>query len=168
MAGLGAYRMDKREGNWTFDEFKEQIVATRTHGTHGQAFFRMQHLRQFPLLAQFLADDFYRLPALIPPMHRTSAPALEPVSTLRLSQGIEADTLQWQPVDGAVRYAVYASATDSVDTTTPTQLIHTWVADTTLILPPSQYRTLAVTAIDAYRRETAPTYILSPLQREQF
>lgn len=168
VAGLGAYRMDKREGNWTFEEFKEQVIATRTHGTHGQAFFRMQHLRQFPLLAQFLADDFYRHPALIPPMHRITAPTVEPVSTLRLSQGIDADTLQWQAVDGAVRYAVYASATDSVDTTTPTQLIHTWVADTTLTIPHAQYRTLAVTAIDAYRRETAPTYISTPLQGGQF
>ena len=77
-------------------------------------------------------------------------------------QGHSGDTIQWQAVEGAVRYAVYASVGDSVDITNSAQLLHTWVTDTTTTLPPRQYRSFAVTAIDAYRRETAANYVFAP------
>jgi hypothetical protein len=160
VAGLGAYRMDSREGNWSLDELKDQITSTRHYNTGGQAYFRMQHLRQFPALALLLNSDYYQYPALIPPMRKADTPTLPPTDTLQLLQGHSGDTIQWQAVEGAVRYAVYASVGDSVDITNPAQLLHTWVTDTTITLPPQQYRSFAITAIDAYRRESAPKYIL--------
>ena len=162
VAGLGAYRMDSREGNWSLDELNEQIAATRSNKAHGQAFFRMQHLRQFPKLAQLLDTCYYRHPALIPPIRTADATAAQPVAGLQLCPGIKSDTLRWNTSEGAVRYAIYASATDSIDTTSPTQLIHTWISDTTAVLPKAQYRSFAVTAIDAYRRETTANYIFAP------
>ena len=168
VAGLGAYRMDSREGNWSLDELKDQIVSTRHYNASGQAFFRMQHLRQFPALAHLLVSDFYRYPALIPPMRNADTPALQPIDSIQISQGHSGDTIQWQAIDGAVRYAVYASVSDSVDITNPSQLIHMWITDTIITLPPHQYRSFAITAIDAYRRESRPKYILPTRRANHF
>ena len=162
VAGLGAYRMDSREGNWTLDELNEQIAATRSNKTHGQGFFRMQHLRQFPNLAQLLDTGYYRLPALIPPIHKANSTIVQPVANLQLRPGIESDTLSWNASEGAIRYVIYASATDSIDTASSSQLIHTWISDTTAVVPASQYRTFAVSAIDAYRHETTAAYVSAP------
>ena len=105
-----------------------------------------------------LAGYYYRYPALIPPMRKVNAPDIEPVATLQLHTGKEADSLVWQPVDGAVRYAVYASVDDSVDVADATQLIYAWETDTMAIFPSARYRSFAVTAIDAFRRESVPVY----------
>lgn len=166
IAGLGAYRMDKREGNWPLTELQHQIEATRHYGAAGQAFFRMEHLHTFSDLAHLLAGHYYRYPALIPPMRRINTPTIEPVASLQLHASHQGDTLRWDATKGATRYAVYASVNDSVDTTDPTQLIHTWVEDTEVVLPPALYRSFAVTAIDCYRRESTPTYIMPTRKSE--
>ena len=168
VAGLGAYRMDKREGNWSLDELKEQITATRQHGTAGQAYFRMQHLRQFPDLAHLLACNYYQYPALIPPIRHCNTSTIPPTHSIEVSRCHTGDTIRWEAVEDAIRYAVYASATDSIDTSDSSQLIHTWVTDTTVIVPASQYRSFAITAIDRYRRESLPQYHFSTQQVNHF
>ena len=159
IAGLGAYRLEKNEGNWSLTELQHQIEATRHYGAGGQSFFRMQHLHEFSDLAHLLAGHYYRYPALIPPMRRINTPTLPAVANLQLYPSHYGDTLRWNASKGATRYAVYASVTDSVDISDPTQLLQTWVTDTEFVLPPSQYRSFAVTAIDAYRRESNPAHI---------
>lgn len=158
VAGVGAYRLDPQTGNWSVEDIEHQIQAARHYGASGHAFFRMQHLLQYPLLMHRLAGYYYRYPALIPPMRKVNAPDIEPVATLQLHTGNEADSLVWQPVDGAVRYAVYASVDDSVDIADATQLIYAWETDTMAIFPSARYRSFAVTAIDAFRRESVPVY----------
>lgn len=152
--GLGIYRMDRNEGNWSIDDIKSQLHASRDHAIGGQAFFRMKHLQQFPQLAQFLKTDFYRHAALIPPMLKIDAPLVAAAPCVELRSGNSGDTLVWQPVDAAVRYVVYASETDSVDVEEASHIVDAWVTDTSVVLPAGRYRSYAVTAIDAYRRET--------------
>lgn len=159
VAGLGAYRMERGEGDWSLNDLRHQLQATRHYGAAGQAFFRLQHLLRFPDLAQFLSGDFYRYRALVPPMVKVHAPLAATPPVVELKSGYSGDTLVWQPVDAAVRYAVYAAVSDSVDIEDATNLVYTWVTDTTVVLPAMQYRSFAVTAIDAYRRETEPCYI---------
>lgn len=160
VAGLGAYRMEKNEGNWTLAEIDNQIAATRDNGMAGQAFFRFQHLRKYASLARLLKTKYYTHPALIPPMQHTEARAIASVSKGRIHQGATADTLTWQPVEGAVRYAVYASRGAVVDTSDASQLVATWVTDTRYVLPNEGYRSYAITAIDAYRRESEPCHLI--------
>ena len=169
VAGLGAYRMEKREGNWSIEDLSHQIAASRHYGAAGQAFFRLQHLRQFPDLAHLLAGNYYRNPALIPPMpHADLSIETTPVENIQLHIGATGDTLVWQPAEGAIRYAVYASVTDSVDITDASQLIYTWATDTMVVFPPHQYASFAVTAIDRYRRESNPAKVNPPAKRNPF
>ncbi len=158
VAGLGAYRLEATEGNWSLQEIEQQIAASRDYRAGGQAYFRLQQLLRFPDLAHLLAGKYYRYPALIPPMRRASGTPPQAVEQLQYHDGLHRDTLTWQPSASAVRYAIYASVTDTVDTGNPTQLIATWMTDTMIELPAHTYRSFAVTAIDAYRRESKARY----------
>ena len=173
VAGLGAYRLERTEGNWDITEIQRQIDASRHYGAAGQAFFRARHLLRFPALSLLLAGNYYRYPALVPPMSRTveseQVPighSEQPLASLRLRQGILCDTLSWQPATHAARYAIYASVTDTISLDDPAFLIHTWVTDTTVTLPAGRYRTLAVTAIDSTRRESPAAIVHAPRPRK--
>ena len=169
IAGLGAYRLERTEGNWDISEIQRQIDASRHYGAAGQAFFRARHLLRFPALSLLLAGNYYRYPALVPPKpHDTRGPRpqAQPVTSLRLRQGTLCDTLSWQPATHAARYAVYASVTDTLSPDDPTYLIHPWVSDTTVTLPAARYRTFAVTAIDNFRHESPATLIHAPRPRK--
>lgn len=156
VAGIGIYRLDAQEGGWELADIQQQIEDTRTYGAAGQALFRYKHLCDYPQLAQTLATQYYQHPALIPPMHHVDTPQIQPVTNLKITDG----TLTWQHSKGAVRYVIYASATQQLDINDPQYIIETWETDNTYTIDTTQYRTIAVTAIDAFRRETAPTYII--------
>ncbi len=156
VAGLGAYRLERNEGNWSVDELQHQIKATRQYGVGGQAFFRMEQIIKYQALAQFLSWDFYRLPALIPPVAHADTTSIAAVEGLYMTEGVLSDTLRWNPVEGALRYVVYASSTDKVDVSNAEHIVQAWVTETMLELPVGRYNTIAVTAIDAHRRETPP------------
>lgn len=152
VVGLGAYRMEKNEGNWSLDELKGQMKASRKNGVSGQAFFRYRHLQQFQLLARFLKEKYYRYPALIPPMRTTEVAPLAVVGPITYQE--DSRTLVWQPIDGAVRYVVYASTGDDIDTENPAHILSANVVDTQFVLPSRDYRIVAVSAIDVYRCES--------------
>lgn len=159
VAGLGAYRLDPKEGKWSLADIEEQIKATRRYGAQGQAFFRWGHLQDYPSLARLLREQYYSEPALVPPMCRVEAiPVLDAVSDLQVSHDSKADILSWRAVDGAVRYVVYATKTGDVDTDNPAHIVCAWVEGTTVTLP-HDYTSFAVTAVDIFRREgTAAHY----------
>ncbi len=162
VAGLGAYRLERTEGNWDVTEIQHQIAASRQYGAAGQAFFRARHLLRFPALALLLAGNYYRYPALVPPQPTDSSrlqPQVNSVTSLCLHQGTLCDTLSWQPATHAARYAIYASVSDSICIDDPAYLIHSWVTDTTVTLEAARYRTFAVTAIDSTRRESPAAII---------
>ncbi len=162
VAGLGAYRLERTEGNWDVTEIQHQIAASRQYGAAGQAFFRARHLLRFPALALLLAGNYYRYPALVPPQPTDSSrlqPQVNSVTSLCLHRGTLCDTLSWQPATHAARYAIYASVSDSICIDDPAYLIHSWVTDTTVTLEAARYRTFAVTAIDSTRRESPAAII---------
>lgn len=162
VAGLGAYRLERTEGNWDVTEIQHQIAASRQYGAAGQAFFRARHLLRFPALALLLAGNYYRYPALVPPQPTDSSrlqPQVNSVTSLCLHRGTLCDTLSWQPATHAARYAIYASVSDSICIDDPAYLIHPWVTDTTITLEAARYRTFAVTAIDSTRRESPAAII---------
>lgn len=154
VAGLGAYRLEKSEGNWPLREIEAQIQASRAYGSGGQAFFRLRQLLRFPGLAHLLAGHYYRYPALLPPVRKGQCAALPAVSGVTLRCGVLADTLMWSGETGALRYAVYASVADSVDTGNPVCLLYPWVTDTVVVFPAQTYNSFAVTAIDRCRMES--------------
>ena len=163
VAGLGAYRLEKNEGDWPLREIEEQIKASRVYGAGGQAFFRLRQLLRFPALAHLLAGDYYRYPALLPPIGKVPSEGLPVASDVTLHNGILSDTLRWQSVEGAVRYAVYASVADTVDTENPICLVYPWVTDTCAVFPAQTYRCFAVRAIDRYRREGEAAFYCRPV-----
>ena len=169
VAGLGAYRLERTEGNWDVTEIQHQIAASRQYGAAGQAFFRARHLLRFPALALLLAGNYYRYPALVPPQPTDSSglqPQVNSVTSLCLHRGALCDTLSWQPATHAARYAIYASVSDSICIDDPAYLIHPWVTDTTVTLEAARYRTFAVTAIDSTRRESPAAIIQVPRLRK--
>lgn len=163
VAGLGAYRLEKNEGNWSLREIEEQIVASRIYGAGGQAFFRLRQLLRFPALAHMLVGHYYRYPALVPPLCNKSGRRLPAVPDVTLRSGILSDTLVWRHSEGAVRYAVYASVMDSVDLGNTACLIYPWVTDTCVVFPAHTYRSFAVTAIDRYRQESLESVYRIPM-----
>lgn len=169
VAGLGAYRLERTEGNWDVTEIQHQIAASRQYGAAGQAFFRARHLLRFPALALLLAGNYYRYPALVPPQPTNSSrlqPQVNSVTSLCLHRGALCDTLSWQPATHAARYAIYASVSDSICIDDPAYLIHPWVTDTTITLEAARYRTFAVTVIDSTRRESPAAIIQVPRLRK--
>lgn len=172
VAGLGIYRMDKKEGNWSLGDISTQIAESRLYGASGQGCFRARHLWQFPELAILLRDYFYTTPALVPPMRNIDAPSLAPIEQLYVHKDNESTILSWQPVDGAKRYVVYASQNDSVNINDTSHILSTWPVDesnsdksqVTFVIPSAtpNYHSFAVTAIDAYRRENTPVYYNAP------
>ncbi len=161
VAGLGAYRLDPKEGKWSLTDIDEQIKATRRMKAQGQAFFRWGHLHQYQSLARLLKEQYYTAAALIPPMCQLQGvPTIEAVEGIRLTQQGSEDIVSWQPVDGAVRYVVYATTHDQVDINNPYHIVEPWTTETAVTLP-SGYKSFAVTAIDMFRRESTATYYVA-------
>lgn len=158
VAGLGAYRLDSREGKWSISDIEEQIEATRKYGAQGQAFFRLGHLIEYPSLSKVLRERYYTAPALIPPMCCLyEIPLIDAVSEITLSHSDNRDIVAWKPVDGAVRYVVYAATDEPVDVENPAHIVDSWVSDTTISLPDA-YQSFAITAVDIFRRESEAAY----------
>lgn len=157
VAGIGIYRIDPKEGAWTLAEIEEQIAITRQYHA-GQALFRYGYLSSHPQLGQMLSTRYYTHPALVPPMTRVNAPQIMAVQDLSL----QGNTLTWQHNDQAVRYVIYASETTHLDTDNPQYILHPWVTHSSITIDTTRYKTIAITAIDAFRRESTPTYITLP------
>lgn len=162
VAGLGAYRLDPKEGKWSLDDIDEQIKASRDYGSQGQAYFRWGHLREYPSLARLLQEQYYNEPALVPPMCRVDGiPLLDAVTGLQVESRGKEVVVSWQAVDDAVRYVVYATTTGEVDINNPSHIVNVWVNGTTVQLPDC-YHSFAVTAVDIFRREGAAAYSKKP------
>lgn len=175
--GLGVYRMDKKEGNWTLNDLTAQVEATRQHQMGGQVFYRLKYLTDNTKgIMDKLAREYYRYPALLPPMPwlnnmRPSTP-----------QGVEAVRdgnfmqLSWQPVRQPDRkhifYNIYRSQNYPVDTDKATNLIATRVAETSVLISvnhavESGYY-YAVTSYDRFHNEStvsSPVYFVTGAER---
>ena len=156
VAGLGIYRMERNEGNWSLNDIEAQIEATRNEGIGGQAHFRLQQLLDYASLSQLLKTKYYRHPALVPPMRGEATAPIAAVERLRVRATQAGVELSWSPTEGALRYVVYASTTDTLDLDNPAYIIAPYVPTCYYLLPPGNYRKVAITAIDGCRRESEP------------
>lgn len=165
--GLGIYFLHPREKDWPLDVVRQQLAFVRSEKLGGQAYFRARFLTDNTKgLYDFLRDEYYPYPALLPPMTwQDSIPPAAPELVARKRVDGVMEEVSWKPVakDGAsCRYAVYASRVRPVDTHDARNLI--------AVLPHPTYTYnllnstlygmhLAVTAIDRYGNESLPLAI---------
>lgn len=159
-SGIGVYRLDRANGNWSLDEIRRQIETTRQVGV-GQAYFRYENLYRHTALSQWLTAWFYRYPALTPrcvgaPVRKVEAPAslqVEPLAGKSL--------LSWQPVDEAFTYIVYATD-DSLQVDAGEQIAAVVPRTDREWILPATYRHYAVVARDRYGNESRPAVWSAP------
>ena len=163
--GIGTYRLMPEYGGWPALELERQMHTSRSAGTAGTAMFRADHTLG---CGRDAFSRVYTKRALVPPMWwgKGAAPASpQVVLDLRNDSVV---TVTWKPVKGvdgepAIRYNLYGSLGDSVDTGDIDNLLVASLADTlfTWRCRTSRALTLAVTAVDAYGRESVPATVTS-------
>ncbi len=153
--GLGIYFLSEREKNWPLLTVERQLNVARSQQLSGQAFFRAKFLlNDVKGLYSWLRDDFYALPALVPPMADASEEKIEAPKVAQRFSGMRL-SLKWDEVQASspVRYNVYR-----VDSVHGTRLLSVRQSatsfETLLSLPALRHSRYVVTAVDAYGRES--------------
>lgn len=159
--GVGIYRILPEYGGWSPVEIKRQLFTSRSAGTAGTALFRTQHLLESGS-ASAVYTSVYAKRALVPPLSWAAAPAPQAPSLFSVEREGDKFKLAWNsvaPVAGhpATRYNVYAAVGDVVDLEDINSYLCT-VSDTSFVWEcrTNNAISLAVTAVDAYGRESAP------------
>ena len=164
--GLGVYFLDPSEGDWTLQDALQQIYFTRCAHISGQAYFRTRFvLDNIQGLYDKLKQEIYACPALIPPM--TWQDSIPPSTPTGLRTEIKADSLvlTWNlATDNSmptapqqtIRYNLYASSQNNINTDDPRNLKKTYIYGTRVALPlkEAEGKHFTVTAIDAYGNES--------------
>lgn len=164
--GLGIYFMSPKEKDWPIDIIRREMHVLRRNGL-GHAYFRSKFFTDNVKGVFDLAkDEITPYPALVPPMTWQSDRKPMAPQTLNVRHTDRGDALSW---DGAsdrsdgpyLTYNIYAADRYPVDTQDPRTLIAVKRRENTLYVPatangcrPAYY---AVTAIDRYGNESAPT-----------
>ncbi len=137
--GLGAYRMNKSEADWTVNDITDQIDYSRYFGGAGTTFFRTANvLDNTKGLYDELRDNYYKYPAQLLPLSWLN----DRVPTSPREVCVERDgdelRLSWQkPAEEKedLTYTVYYSLSDTIDTAFARSMLATGVRDTVLYLP---------------------------------
>ena len=137
--GLGAYRMDKSEADWTVNDITDQIDYSRYYGGAGAAFFRCANvLDNTKGLYDELKDNYYKYPAQLVPLTWLNDRIPASPGDIRVEREGDELKLSWQkPAEEKedLTYTVYYSLTDSIDTASAKSMLATGVRDTVLYLP---------------------------------
>lgn len=170
--GLGIYFLSPKEKDWEMGVIQRQLHFLRGEGLGGQAYFRSRHLTDNTKgLLDYLRNEFYTYPALMPPMKwQDSIPPAQPqVVAQKRQQGVM-EHVTWRSVSKSgtyCRYAVYADTIAPVDISDPRHLV-TLTTDTCYtynLLSAKLYGLhLAVTAIDRFGGESQATEIKPKMQ----
>lgn len=174
-AGLGIYLLAPSERNWPLSAIVRQLNFTRRRGLAGQCYFRSRFLTDnVKGFYDLLQRDFYAYPALPPQRTWLHGHKPEPPSDVHIEilSDCEAE-LRWnapelpassaRPAEGGLRYNVYASRSWPVDTERAENLVAVALTQprfpfNRLYAALSGYN-LAVTALDRYGNESAPTQL---------
>jgi uncharacterized lipoprotein YddW (UPF0748 family) len=170
VAGLGAYRLNRKEGDWNLSEMTEQIKYIRKHGVNGCAFFRAQFVVEDEKgLYNELKQHLFKYPAQLPPLTwlgDTLPPPAAPQEIL-VSQEKDRLKLSWkdepeQEEEGEYTYTVYYSLADSMDTGKAQSILITGLREKEIYLPTGiateKGYLFCVTASNRYRVESLPSY----------
>ena len=159
--GVGIYRLLPEYGGWSPLEIKRQLSTSRSAGTAGTAMFRAQHILEGSAAAETYGS-VYSKRALVPPLSWAAAPAPQAPAALSVNRAGGSFELSWasvaQPAGHPVtRYNVYAAVGSVVDLENIDNLVCT-TTDTAFVweCTTNNAVALAVTAVDAYGRESAP------------
>ena len=155
--GLGIYFLSPREGNWPLDAITREMQVSRQQGV-GQVFFRSKFLTDnVKGIYQFLRDEFYTSPALVPPLDwQKAAKPATPNSFEMASTPAGTTTIQWK--GRAPLYNLYFSKQFPVDCSKGENLLATRLSQQHISLPEAftnRYY-FAVTAMNRYGVESEP------------
>lgn len=163
--GLGAYRMDKNEADWTINDITDQIDYSRYYGGAGCAFFRCGNvLNNTKGLYDELKNTYYKYPAQLPPLtwlsdYMPSAP--EEIRVERMANDLKLSWNKPATEKEALTYTVYYSLSDTLDATLSNYILTTGVRDTVLYLPveatTERGYTFSVSASTRYHIESKPS-----------
>ena len=161
--GIGVYRLLPEYGGWRPVEIERQLHTSRSAGTAGSIMFRTGHLLDSKSGARAVYESANRTPAFVPPMWWggggvPSAPLLK--GSLRSDSTFAISWFGGGSREGepAVRYNVYGSLGDRVDVGNINNLLASGLTDCSFVWHCRSFKalTLAVTAVDAYGRESEP------------
>lgn len=163
--GLGAYRMDKSEADWTVNDITDQIDYSRYFGGAGCAFFRCGNvLYNEKGLYQELRDHYYPYPAQLPPLTWLNDRAPTAPKEIRVNREGDELHLTWEkPAEEqeTLTYTVYYALNDSIDSNSARHVLATLIHGETLYLPVDTLReqgyTFSVSASTRYHVESAPS-----------
>jgi uncharacterized lipoprotein YddW (UPF0748 family) len=174
--GLGAYFLE--EASWPLSDIEEQIYFTRSAEVPGQAYFRAKFvLRNVSGIYDHLKKEAYPYPALLPPMswQDSIAPSVpQGLQTqlegneLVVSWKASTDNNRRSKEDSGVRYVVYASPTQPVDTHNPRNIRAMYLKECRWSMPAQEASGLhfAVTAVDCYGNESEGQDPITTLRTE--
>ncbi|WP_099465825.1 glycoside hydrolase family 10 protein [Parabacteroides provencensis] len=163
--GLGAYRMDKKEADWTVNDITDQIDYSRYYGGAGCAFFRCENvLDNSKGLYDELVNVYYKYPAQLPPLtwlNNTVPSSPEEVYVQRAGNELK---LSWQKPASEkqdLTYTVYYSLSDSIDSDASKCILMTNVHANEIYMPVDSSvergYTFSVSASTRYHIEGAPS-----------
>lgn len=163
--GLGAYRMDKSEADWTVNDITDQIDYSRYYGGAGATFFRCENvLDNAKGLYNELKDNYYKYPAQLFPLTWLNDRVPVAPGEIRVDREGDELKLSWQKPSEEkedLTYTVYYSLTDSIDTAAAKCMLATGIRDTVLYLPvgPNEERgySFSVSASTRYHIESQPS-----------
>ncbi len=163
VAGLGAYRLSRGEGDWNLSDISDQIVYVRKQGGKGCAFFRAGFvIGNEKGLYNELKNRFFKYPAQLPPltwMSTTPAAPCEPqeVHVTRERGGLR---LRWEGAPDCI-YTLYYAQADSIDLASARSILATGIRANEWFLPinadAEREYTFCVTASNRYRIESRPS-----------
>ncbi len=166
--GLGIYFLDEREKDWPLEDIRRELNVCRQYGLGGAALFRSKFLTDnVKGLRDFLRDDFYHRPALLPPMTWIDSIAPPAPKTTIGVNDCEV-RLSWEDVrkDASpaerVRYNIYCAEQEDAALDDAT-LLAVGLEQTDFThcpaLPHKKYAYYAVTATDVYGNESLPEFV---------
>ena len=163
--GLGAYRMDKSEADWSLNDITDQIDYSRYYGGAGCAFFRCGNVLYGDKgLYKELQTNYYRYPAQLPPLTWLSDRVPAAPKEIRVERHENELCLSWdRPADEKeeLTYTVYYAQGDSIDTQASKSLLATLVHGERLYLPVDTLReqafSFSVSASTRYHIESVPS-----------
>jgi hypothetical protein len=166
--GLGVYKLVSGDSDWTLKDVISQIEYIRSSKTNGIAFFRgTQLFKNVKGVYSALKDKYFKYPALLPPLtwlsnKRPNAPI--DVNVIR-----EGDRLRisWRMPDGtddpgSLRYTVYYSRSNSVNTTLSQNILTTGLLDSEIYLAVGMEKeeelSFRISASNRYHIESRPSH----------
>ena len=169
VAGIGVYRLLPEYGGWPQLEIARQLNTTRSAGVSGTALFRTQHLYENSGGAARVYSAIYPKKALVPPLDWCPEP-LPASPAICVNRAGHAFCISWEKVEAlpshpAVKYNIYACIGDTVvDIDNVDNLLCATTADTLFEwhCRTNKAVSIAVTAVDAYGRESVPAVWNAP------